>query len=200
VSAPDRRDALLRAAQRVIQRQGFAAATVGEITGEAGASLGLLNYHFTSKDQVLAEAFAGVARTDLDELLEIAGRDEPAPRRLAAFLDSSGWVDRESWRMWIDAWGNAVWAPTLRATLEDFARGWRAALGQVLADGVAEGAWACDDPEDAAARLVAALDGIGVHTTLHPDEVPAPLAARWARRLAELELGVTLPVVAGSPA
>jgi AcrR family transcriptional regulator len=53
---------LLDATRRVIQRSGIASATVGEITREAGASLGLLNYHFPSKDDVVAEAFADVAR------------------------------------------------------------------------------------------------------------------------------------------
>jgi AcrR family transcriptional regulator len=63
-----RREELVTAARRVIGRDGSAAATVGEITREAGAPLGLLNYHFSSKDEVVAEAFAAAAR-------EVAGGD-----------------------------------------------------------------------------------------------------------------------------
>jgi acyl-CoA thioesterase FadM len=37
------------------------------------------------------------------------------------------------------------------------------------------------------------LDGIGLHTTVHGEDVPPERAAAWARRLAELELGVSLP-------
>ena len=70
-------------------------------------------------------------------------------------------------------------------------------LAGVLADGDRHDCWRCPDPEDTAGRLVAALDGLGLHTTLHPDDVAPEAAARWARRLAELELGVTLP---GAPA
>ena len=95
--------------------------------------------------------------------------------------------------MWIDAWGEAVHTEKLRRTLEQFERGWRAVLAGVLADGDRQGCWRCPDPEDAAGRLVAALDGLGLHTTLHADGRRARDAARWARRLAELELGVTLP-------
>jgi AcrR family transcriptional regulator/acyl-CoA thioesterase FadM len=191
---PDtRRATLIAAALRVIQRRGFASATVSDITREAGASVGLLNYYFASKDEVLAEAFADLARTDLAALEGIARRASPAPERLAAFLESSEWQDAESWRMWVDAWGDAVHTAAMRSTLEDFARGWRRALADVLADGDREGAWTCPEPEDAAARLVAALDGIGIHATLHPDDVPPERASAWARRLAELELGVTLP-------
>jgi AcrR family transcriptional regulator/acyl-CoA thioesterase FadM len=189
----NRRAELIEAARRVIQRGGFAKATVGAITGEAGASLGLLNYHFASRDDVVAEAFAAAARADLDELQEISRRHGDPPARLAAYLDLEGWADREVWRMWIDAWGEAVHTEKLRGTLEQFERGWRAVLASVLADGDRGDCWRCPDPEDAAGRLVAALDGLGLHTTLHPDDVAPAAAARWARRLVELELGVTLP-------
>ncbi|HEX5899867.1 MAG TPA: TetR family transcriptional regulator C-terminal domain-containing protein [Solirubrobacteraceae bacterium] len=192
-----RRAELIDAARRVIQRRGFAKATVGAITGEAGASLGLLNYHFHSRDDVVAEAFAAAARADLDELQAISRRHGDPPARLAAYLDLEAWADREVWRMWIDAWGEAVHTEKLRRTLEQFERGWRAVLAGVLADGDRRDCWRCPDPEDAAGRLVAALDGLGLHTTLHPDDVAPESAARWARRLAELELGVALP---GAPA
>ena len=188
-----RRAELLEAARRVIHRRGFAKATVGAITTEAGASLGLLNYHFSSRDDVVAEAFAMVAREELALLEEASRRHPEPPARLAAFLELSDWDDRDSWRTWIDAWGAGVHTETLRATLESFQRGWRAVLAAVLADGDRQGCWRCPDPDDVAGRLVAALDGIGLHTTLHPHDVPLQSAAAWSRRLAELELGVTLP-------
>jgi AcrR family transcriptional regulator/acyl-CoA thioesterase FadM len=188
-----RRAELIEAARRVIQRRGFAKATVGAITGEAGASLGLLNYHFASRDEVVAEAFAAAARADLDELQAISRRHDDPRARVAAYLDLEAWADREVWRMWIDAWGEAVHTAQLRSTLEQFERGWRAVLASVLADGDRGSCWRCPDPEDVAGRLVAALDGLGLHTTLHPDDVAPEDAARWARRLVELELGVTLP-------
>jgi AcrR family transcriptional regulator/acyl-CoA thioesterase FadM len=188
-----RRAELIEAARRVIQQRGFAKTTVGAITSEAGASLGLLNYHFGSRDDVVAEAFATAAREDLGTIEEAARRYEDPAERLAAFLALSDWADRDAWRMWIDAWGEGVHTEALRATLEDFQRGWRAVLANVLADGDRQGCWRCPDPDDVAGRLVASLDGIGLHTTLHPDDVSLDAAAAWARRLTELELGVELP-------
>jgi len=188
-----RREELLGAARRVIGRDGFAAATVGEITREAGASLGLLNYHFGSKDEVVAEAFATAAHEDLAALEAISRRYEDPADRLAAYLDQSEWADVGSWRLWVDAWGESVHSPLVRDTLGRFDVGWRAVLAEVLADGVRQGRWVCDDVQDTAARLVAVLDGIGLHSTVHGEDVPPARAAAWARRLAELELGVTLP-------
>jgi AcrR family transcriptional regulator/acyl-CoA thioesterase FadM len=188
-----RREELVTAARRVIGRDGFAAATVGEITREAGASLGLLNYHFGSKDEVVAEAFAAAAREDLASLEAISRRFEDPAERLAAYLDQSEWADADSWRLWVDAWGESVHSPLVRDTLGRFDIGWRAVLAEVLEDGVRQGRWTCEDPQDTAARLVAVLDGIGLHATVHGDDVPPGRAAVWARRLAELELGVELP-------
>jgi AcrR family transcriptional regulator len=188
-----RREELVGAARRVIGRDGFAAATVGQITREAGASLGLLNYHFGSKDEVVAEAFSDAAREDLAALEAISRRFEDPADRLAAYLDQSEWADSDSWRLWVDAWGESVHSPLVRDTLGRFDVGWRAVLAEVLQDGVRQGRWACADPQDTAARLVAVLDGIGLHSTVHGEDVPPERAAAWARRLAELELGVTLP-------
>jgi acyl-CoA thioesterase FadM len=155
--------------------------------------VGLLNYHFGSRDDVLAEAFAAAAREDLAEL-EATSRRHADPRaRLAAYLELGAWTDRDGWQMWIDAWGEAIRAEPLRKTLEEFERGWRSVLANVLADGDRRGCWRCPDPEDAAARLVASMDGIGMHATLHPGDVAPEVAYGWARRLTEQELGVTLP-------
>jgi AcrR family transcriptional regulator len=186
-----RREELLTAARQVIQRSGFAGATVGEITRTAGASLGLLNYHFASKDEVVAEAFAAAAQEELAELADISRRHADPAERLAAFLDLSEWSDKDSWRLWVDAWGEAVHAAALRETLVRFNDGWRAVLAEVLAAGVRAGRWQCADPDDAAARLVTVIDGIGLHATLLG--VTSERASAWARRLAALELGIELP-------
>ena len=79
-----RREELLAATRRVVERSGFANATVGEITREAGASLGLLHYHFASKNQVVAEAFAKIAREDLAQLEALSLRHERPADRLAS--------------------------------------------------------------------------------------------------------------------
>jgi TetR/AcrR family transcriptional regulator, regulator of cefoperazone and chloramphenicol sensitivity len=56
---------LIAAAREVFTRKGFDAASVREITGDAGANLGAITYHFGSKqalyDAVLEDAFAPLA-------------------------------------------------------------------------------------------------------------------------------------------
>jgi AcrR family transcriptional regulator/acyl-CoA thioesterase FadM len=189
----DTRGELLAAARRVIRRAGFAGVTVGDITREAGASLGLLNYHFGSKDQVLAEAFDEIARSELAEMEAIVRRPDPPAERLVACLDVSDWGDRASWTLWLDAWGASGRVEALRVTLGFYADGWRACLARVLDDGVRDGSWACEDPAQSASLIVAMIDGIGLQAMLHPDEVTPGRATAWARRIVEAELGIALP-------
>jgi len=199
MTAAGTRDELLAAARRVIRREGFSSATVGEITREAGMSVGLLNYHFGSKDEVLAQAFDEIAHGELAEIEEIARRPESPAERLAAYLDCSEWGDRESWTLWLDAWADAARVEALRTTLARYAREWRGVLADVLADGAGNGAWRCADPSDSASLIVAMIDGIGLQAMLRPDEVTPEVATAWARRIVAGELGVELPAAVPDP-
>jgi AcrR family transcriptional regulator len=192
VSGRARRAELLAAARRVVEREGFAGATVGAITREAGASQGLLNYHFASRDEVLAEVFEQLARSDLAELRAIEERAGDAPARLAAWIASNDPTDGESWRLWVDAWGTSLRADAVTRTLQQYRHGWVGTLRRTLAQGVAEGAWTCGDTAATAAAITAAVDGIGLHVAIHPDVSPQ-IAQGWIHELVELHLGVALP-------
>ena len=83
---------------------------------------------------------------ELAELQDISRRHDDPADRLAAYLDLEEWADRESWTLWVDAWGESVHLDALRDTLDRFADGWRAVLAEVIADGARQGRWTCADP------------------------------------------------------
>jgi len=60
ISAVDRRAALVRAAVRVVAREGVAAATTRVIVAEAGMSLASFHYAFTSRDELMVELINAV--------------------------------------------------------------------------------------------------------------------------------------------
>ena len=92
-----RREELVTAARRVIGRDGFAARDRRRRSRARRAlRSGCLNYHFGSKDEVVAEAFAAAAREDLAALEAISRRHEDPAERLAAYLDQSEWADADS--------------------------------------------------------------------------------------------------------
>ncbi|MFF1574090.1 TetR/AcrR family transcriptional regulator [Leifsonia sp. NPDC058292] len=60
ISAAERRTALVRAALRVVARDGVAAATTRAIVAEAGMSLASFHYAFTSRDELMVELINAV--------------------------------------------------------------------------------------------------------------------------------------------
>jgi hypothetical protein len=67
----------------------------------------------------------------------------------------------------------------------------------VIREGVAAGEFACPDPDAAAWRLTALLDGLGVQVTVHRS-VPATRLVDWVRAAAAAELAVDPAVLAGA--
>jgi TetR/AcrR family transcriptional regulator, regulator of cefoperazone and chloramphenicol sensitivity len=70
--APDTRERLLDNAERLFAKQGFAGTSVRQITDDAGANLGAVNYHFRSKQNLYAEVFARRAAFLRTPVLEAA--------------------------------------------------------------------------------------------------------------------------------
>ena len=85
-SATTTRQRLLEAACEVFAREGYRAATVAEICEKADANIAAVNYHFSSKANLYAEAW----RHAFERSLAIypfdggLGRGDPAPDRLRA--------------------------------------------------------------------------------------------------------------------
>lgn len=71
-ASQDTRRRLLSAAGEVFANRGFHAATIKEITDQAGASLASVNYHFEDK----AELYAAVLRRIAEEVAEVIPPDE----------------------------------------------------------------------------------------------------------------------------
>jgi AcrR family transcriptional regulator len=57
MSSDQTRSAILDAAERLYADRGFADVTLRDIVAEAGVNLGAVNYHFGSKDELIAELF-----------------------------------------------------------------------------------------------------------------------------------------------
>ena len=82
---PQRREQIIRAATKVLGRQGYAAASLKEIAREANVAPGLLHYYFESKDDLLLEVVAVLHRERTDDWQSaISGIEDPLERVIAA--------------------------------------------------------------------------------------------------------------------
>lgn len=192
LSVAERREELLRAAVEQIGARGVAAVRIADVASALGVSNALVLYHFSSKEKLVAAAFAHAAEDDLAQLRRLLGRRASALRRLRAAVR---WYaptgQAKGWRLWIEGWAVALREPALRDVTRDLDRQWKAAITEVLAEGVAAGEFTCPDPAAAALRLTALLDGLAVQLTSYPGSVPRARAQEWVDDALARELGLS---------
>ncbi|QNT91477.1 TetR family transcriptional regulator [Streptomyces griseofuscus] len=191
LSVAERQGELLRAAVEQIEARGVAAVRIADVAAALGVSNALVLYHFSTKEKLVAAAFAHAAEDDLARLRKLLGRRTTALRRLRAAVR---WYaptgQAKGWRLWIEGWAAALREPALREVTRDLDRRWKAALAEVIAEGVSDGEFSCPDPQAAALRLTALLDGLAVQLTSYPGSVPRARAQEWADEALARELGV----------
>ena len=185
-----RREEILAATVERVTVQGFDQVRVADVAAALGISPALVFYHFATKDRLLAAALEHAADQNLARL-ERAGRGAPGAvarlrRVLRLYAPGSG---APGWPLWIDAWAAGQRSPELQATLRRLDERWREAFVAVIREGVAEGVFTCPDPEAAARRLMAVMDGLAVQATVHR-EVRLRQMAQWSRVAAAHELGL----------
>lgn len=191
LSVAERREELLRAAIEQISARGVAALRIADVAAALGVSSALVLYHFSTKERLVAAAFTHAAEDDLARLRKLLGRRTSALRRLRAAVR---WYaptgQAKGWRLWIEGWAASLREPALREVTRELDRQWKAAIAEVIADGVAAGEFPCPDPDGAALRLTALLDGLAVQLTSYTGAVSRARALRWVDEALARELGL----------
>ncbi|MFJ6572752.1 TetR family transcriptional regulator C-terminal domain-containing protein [Streptomyces sp. NPDC091292] len=191
LSVAERREEMLRAAIGQIEARGVAAVRIADVASALGVSNALVLYHFGSKENLVAAAFAHAAEADLAHLRKILSRRTSALRRLRAAVR---WYaptgPAKGWRLWIEGWAVSLREPALREVTRDLDRQWKAALAETLTEGVAAGEFACTDPTAAALRLTALLDGLAVQMTAYTGAVSRARTQEWVDDALARELGM----------
>ncbi|MFD9394436.1 TetR/AcrR family transcriptional regulator [Streptomyces sp. NPDC060000] len=191
LSVAERREELLRAAIEQIEARGVAAVRIADVAAALGVSNALVLYHFSTKEKLVADAFAYAAEGDLARLRKLTGRRATALRRLRSAVR---WYaptgQAKGWRLWIEGWAVSLREPALREVARDLDREWKAALTEVIAEGVAAGEFSCPDPAGTALRLTALLDGLAVQLTSYAGTVSRTRAQEWVDEALARELGL----------
>ncbi|KUN67672.1 TetR family transcriptional regulator [Streptomyces griseorubiginosus] len=187
----ERREELLRAAIEQIEARGVAAVRIADVASALGVSNALVLYHFSTKEKLVAAAFTFAAEDDLAHLRKLLGRRTSALRRLRSAVR---WYaptgQAKGWRLWIEGWAVALREPALQEVTRDLDRRWKAALAEVIAEGVTAGEFHCPDPQATALRLTALLDGLAVQLTSYAGAVLRTRAQEWVDEALTRELGL----------
>ncbi len=176
--------------------RGLGSTRVADVATAAGVSQALVFYHFSTKERLLAEAFAYAAEQDLTRLEAVLAAPVPPPEKLRRILrlyaPAGNAKARESkaWELWIDGWSEALRSPELEKVSRRLDLRWKEAFTEVIAAGTATGDFDCADPAGAAWRITALIDGLAVQVTVHDRVITRRQLAEWVRLAAARELGV----------
>ena len=130
---------------------------------EAGVSTGMLNHYFSNRQDLLTQTLLFVSHRTQDRLWAAIEGVPAGEKRLNALLDSALANDppmNESWRVWINAYGEAVHLASLRHTMEERLHTWNDLIDTAL-----EGLVPPEDGADAIPwswRFDAVLNGLVV--------------------------------------
>ncbi|MFD0366598.1 TetR/AcrR family transcriptional regulator [Streptomyces sp. NPDC059071] len=192
LSVEERRAEILRVAVEQIEARGVSNVRLSDVASALGVSSSLVLYHFSTKELLVAEAFAHAAEGDLAQLRGIL--DKPGTSATRRLRSAVRWYaptgQAKGWRLWIEGWAAALREPALRKVTHDLDRRWKAAIAEVVAEGVAAGEFDCDSPEDVAWRLTALLDGLAVQTTSYGGALSRATMLEWVDDALVRELGI----------
>lgn len=167
-----RRHDVSAAVWQVMAARGFAGLTLRAVAAEMGATTGLLTHYFPTKQALVAYAL------DLLEERTLSRPRRPAGDGLAALRDAL--LDilpvtaeaRDSNRVWVSSWDNALADPALSA---DYARKYgqgRDRLLQRVVAAQAAGELPPGEPADLAAGAQAFALGLVVQALFDPEAFP----------------------------
>ena len=177
---PVRRAQIVRATVRCLARDGYARLTMKRVAAEAGVSQGILHYYFADKRAILTAALRAVA-TDLNRRVAVAQARGPrdAWSRLAAVVRACLDValeERAVWAVFIEFWGEMLHDARLRTINAEVYGAARTALAALVRDGIAAGAFRRVRPAEAAAVILALVDGVSLQLTFEPEAMRAARA------------------------
>ncbi|MDG4785956.1 TetR family transcriptional regulator C-terminal domain-containing protein [Micromonospora sp. WMMD1102] len=190
-AAEVRLDALLRTACDVIATRGLANTRTADVAQAAGVSQALVFYHFATKERLVAQAFAYAAEQDLARVEAVLRSPATPLAKLKKLLRLYAPPGRSrSWAMWIDGWSESLRTPELEKVSRRLDLRRREGLGEVIAAGVTDGVFSCDDPAGAAWRINALIDGLAVQLAVHDRVIPRRQLTEWVRLSVARELGL----------
>lgn len=185
-----RREAILAATMRVMQRHGIGGTTVRDVAAELGVSSGLIHHYVDSMDELLAEAFEVLAGADLTRLRRDLATADDVERLAAFFAGYSRGEDDASFQLWLDAWAEAPRRPAVQRVSTELNVAWQRLLVETIASGVAAGTMTCHDPDATAWRVVSLLDGLSLQVVAHAQALRREVVLDWAMAYAESEVGL----------
>ena len=194
-SPDERRRALIAATLACLAREGHAGLSIRKISKEAGISVGLINHHYASKDELIGHAYETLSLdllANMRDKVEAAGSDPRA--RLSAYFRASlsaPILERSILRTWVVFWGMIEHSPIMTEVHDRTYAEYRRLLEALLADLWGASGRPMPDLRLAAIGLVAIHDGLWLEWCLNPQTLSSEEAIGLCEQWTESMLAAT---------
>jgi len=112
------KDKLIQATTQCLMKHGAEGCSVRKICAEAGVSVGLINYHYPSLQNLIADSYKDLALSLLERAINSANEVNGTPEeKLSKFLETSFdniSMNRRTLRAWIVFWGMIESSPPVK--------------------------------------------------------------------------------------
>lgn len=169
-----RRRQLIDATIKCISKKGLGSTTLSDVAKEAGLSQGIVNLHFQSKDNLLAETLKFIAGEYEDQFMKTlnGSPDEPAAKLLALMdLDLKPSIcDRRILAVWFAFWGEVKAVPTYQRICAAREQRYDEIMQELAASVVEDGGYEHVDPQSVADTLSALTYGMWLSCLINPGQ------------------------------
>jgi AcrR family transcriptional regulator len=177
VDVTERRDVLVTAVLAEVGERGIEGLTVRRVAARAGMGAGLVHHYFPGgKTELLHCAVTAAVERGVQRMLAVLdrARGTAAIRAVAAELLPVTPERRLEWKAWTALWSQVFTTEQLLREQRERLEAWRALLQTLLDQAVSD----AELPEQLdtaleALRLAALLDGLGLHSLIDADLLPA---------------------------
>jgi TetR/AcrR family transcriptional regulator, fatty acid metabolism regulator protein len=160
---PDRKVDLIRSAYRLFSEKGVHRVPLDEIAAAAGLSKGLVIYYFKTKENLVLATMRWALDITAERVRQAMAKATTPHGKVLAMIDgiwSGAETNRRFYLLYLDLAGHAARVKHFTELSATFHSVVNALYAEVIAQGVAEGAFAVDDPEEGAVALRAIIDGL----------------------------------------
>ncbi|MDN7903731.1 TetR family transcriptional regulator C-terminal domain-containing protein [Burkholderia diffusa] len=170
-----RQQSIIDATMRCIARYSYSETTIDRICAEAKVSRGLINHHFQSKDELMAQTYKRLA-ADLLDVSRAAAANATGPEdKLDAIIKvcfAAPVFAPKNVKVWLGFWSVAHSDPVIRKAHKELYASYRQALKKLF-DQIAEVRGGTVDSDLAALTLTAVIDGFWLELARDPTSFTA---------------------------
>ena len=169
----EHRRSIVEAAAAVVARDGLSAVTARTVAEELGGSQGQIHHHFSSTDELVAEAWCAYSTSEIEAYEQEVRGLEPIDAVTEFFGDLLGGTDGRAMARWAEA---AAHAQLRNSVVADSYVASLARLTDVLADVLCRRGGDTADARNAAGRLLMLAVGLAGIVRI-TDSPPIPVSS-----------------------